>query len=92
MSMNQLDAVIEQRAQQRPRSSVPAIFGRHAIYAYNMYSIKSARVIYIYNDKNVCVCVHVETYPYSLRRTMPENLVLDFDSKINNNFVINEYM
>jgi len=56
MSMNQLDAVIEQRAQQRPRSSFSTIFGRHAIYAYNMY-IKSTGVLYIYNDKNVCVCM-----------------------------------
>jgi len=57
MSMNQLDAVIEQRAQQRPCSSFPAIFGRHAIYAYNMY-IKSA-VCYIYLMTKMCVCVCV---------------------------------
>jgi hypothetical protein len=61
MSMNQLDAVIEQRAQQRPCSSFPAIFGRHAIYAYNMY-IKSA-VCYIYLMTKMCVCVCVVTYP-----------------------------
>lgn len=57
MSMNQLDAVIEQRAQQRPRTSFPTIFGRHAIYAYNMY-IKSAAVLYIYLMTKICVCVY----------------------------------